>query len=192
MGVRELAATAGLHANTVREHLDQLVEVGMVTSGIAAPAGRGRPMLHYTATPETAEEDPQSYRMLARVLAEELAQRPDAAAAALDAGRRWGESMVVDSPRAPDGPDSVRRLVRLLDDAGFAPDAPGRPDGPILLRHCPFSVLAHERPDVVCRVHLGLMRGALDALGAPFDALRLEPFVTTDLCIAHLGARSNG
>jgi hypothetical protein len=36
------------------------------------------------------------------------------------------------------------------------------------------------------------MRGALEELGSPLDAVRLEPFVEPDLCLAHLGPRNRG
>ncbi|HVA85158.1 MAG TPA: helix-turn-helix domain-containing protein [Candidatus Saccharimonadales bacterium] len=192
MGVRELADAVDLHANTVREHLDQLVEVGLAAREIAPPTGRGRPKLRYAAAPEAVDEDPQAYRTLARVLADELARLPDAAGASVDAGEHWGESIVTGTPPAADATGAVRRIVELLDDAGFAPETPTRPGEPIRLRHCPFGILARDRPDVVCGVHLGLMRGALRELGAPLDAVRLEPFVAPDLCIAHLGSRSDG
>jgi len=37
-----------------------------------------------------------------------------------------------------------------------------------------------------------LMRGALRELGAPFDAISLEPFVKPALCLANLGGQSSG
>jgi hypothetical protein len=52
--------------------------------------------------------------------------------------------------------------------------------------------LARDDGEVVCGVHLGLMRGILRELGAPFDAISLEPFVEPALCLAHLGGRSDG
>ena len=39
---------------------------------------------------------------------------------------------------------------------------------------------------VICPVHLGLMRGAMTALGAPVTVERLDPFAEPDLCLAHL------
>jgi hypothetical protein len=36
-------------------------------------------------------------------------------------------------------------------------------------------------------VHLGLLEGALDALGGPLTAERLDPLVEPSLCVAHLG-----
>lgn len=189
VGVRELAETVGLHTNSVREQLDQLVDAGLVARSIAPPAGRGRPGLRYVAAPEDGDPDPNAYRELARVLADQLALQPDPVAAATGAGERWGRTMAADMAPTPTAAEAVDRVVTLLDHAGFAPERPADAGDPIRLRHCPFGPLARERQDVVCGVHLGLMKGALREMGAPLDAVRLEPFVAPDLCVAHLGPR---
>ncbi len=189
MGVRELAGAVDLHQNTAREHLEQLVTAGLVTRETAAPRGRGRPGLRYWAGPSATDEDPQAYRELATVLAGELARRSNGSAAATAAGERWGRRMATGRAPAPTDTEAVEGLVALLDEVGFAPEPVTQAGAPIRLRHCPFATLAHQRRDVVCGVHLGLMRGALSELGAPLDALSLEPFVEPDLCVAHLGAR---
>ena len=85
--------------------------------------------------------------------------------------------------------DAIRRLIGMLDDAGFDPEPTADMTAPIRLRRCPFEALAHEHQTVVCGVHLGLMRGALRAMGAPLDAVRLQPFVEPDVCLAHLEVR---
>ncbi len=188
MGIRELADAVGLHANTAREHLDQLVDAGLVAREHAAPAGRGRPGLRYRAAADATDDDPQAYRALASVLANELARRPDAIASARSAGEHWGRAMARGSDTTLNRADAVARLIELLDEAGFAPETSVDAAQPIRLRRCPFGSLAHERGDVVCGVHLGLMRGALRELGAPLDAVSLEPFVEPDLCLAHMGA----
>ena len=54
------------------------------------------------------------------------------------------------------------------------------------MRPCPFGELAAEHPSVVCRAHLGLMRGVLDTLRSPIEATALEPFVKPNLCLVHL------
>jgi predicted ArsR family transcriptional regulator len=78
--------------------------------------------------------------------------------------------------------------VKLLDDIGFQPEL--TQDGSaIKLYHCPFHELARSQPDVVCNVHLGLLRGALRQLGAPAGATRLIPFVTPQLCVVEMGPR---
>ena len=60
------------------------------------------------------------------------------------------------------------------------------PDAVIRLRHCPFLELAEEYGDLVCRIHLGLMQGALAELRAPVTAAGLEPFAEPGACLARL------
>jgi predicted ArsR family transcriptional regulator len=187
MGVRELADAVDLHPNTAREHLDLLVGAGLITRASAQPSGRGRPGLRYMAEPVTAEADPNAYRALAAVLTTELAQRADARSSAIRAGERWGQTVTDATPNAT-APEAIGRLIALLDEAGFAPEPSTDPAQPIRLRHCPFEPLAREHANVVCGVHLGLMRGALRAMGAPLDAVSLEPYVAPDLCLAHIAA----
>ncbi|HET8777072.1 MAG TPA: helix-turn-helix domain-containing protein, partial [Candidatus Limnocylindria bacterium] len=160
LGIGDLAAAVGLHPNTVRAHLQQLLDAGLVLQETARPAGRGRPGLRFRADPDAADDDPEPYRALARVLTEQLAERPQAAAEAATAGERWGRSLAVDLAPAPGPVEAMQRMVQLLDDAGFAPDAPDGTSA-INLRRCPFGTLAVGRERVVCGVHLGLMRGAL-------------------------------
>jgi predicted ArsR family transcriptional regulator len=46
--------------------------------------------------------------------------------------------------------------------------------------------VAAQHQDVVCSLHLGLMRGVLAEVRAPLKTDRLEPFVEPSLCLAHL------
>ncbi len=187
MGVRELAASIGLHPNSVREQLQLLMDAGLVVSESAPASGRGRPALRYRARPDAEGEEP--YRVLSHVLVDELGRSADAAAASTSAGEHWGATTTgsTGAPMAAD--DAIRRLIGILDDAGFEPEAPADSTAPIRLRRCPFEALAHDHQTVICGVHLGLMRGALRALGAPLDAVRLQPFVEPDVCLAHLEVR---
>src|SRR5450756_220535 len=192
MGVRELAEAVDFHRNTVRRHLDQLVEAGLAVRDTAPPIGRGRPALRYAAEPGSDEQDPVAYRALAGVLVEQVALLPDGMGTARKAGERWGRALAHEATDSAPTTDAIGRLVELLDAAGFAPEAPVTDGAPIRLRHCPFGTLARDHGEVICGVHLGLMRGVLRELDAPFDALRLEPFVEPSLCLAHLGGRSDG
>ena len=204
MGVRELAERMNLHANTVRKHLDLLVETGFATRVRDGAARRGRPRYVYEATPGSspAEAQVRNYRLLASVFAAYLHDADDPQAAAEEAGRRFGARSVEDAGpdgagpggAGPDGagPDdasaALERVVQMLDDIGFQPElAPARDE--IRLRHCPFHELARDRQEVVCGIHLGLIRGALQQLGAPQEALRLVPFVTPTLCVVQMGPR---
>ena len=187
MGIRDLADAVDLHPNTAREHLEQLIGAGLVVTEFARSGGRGRPSIRYRVAPGATDDDAAPYRALATVLADELARRPDSNAAARRAGERWGRALA--GAAGDSGDDAVDRLVDLLDDAGFSPEAPAHAGDPIRLHACPFGRLARDRGDVVCGVHLGLMRGALEELGAPYEEVRLEPFVEPTLCLAHVGSR---
>lgn len=189
-GVEELAAAVDLHPNTTRAHLDLLVEAGLVERERSEPRGRGRPAFRYRASHHV--DDTATYRALAGVLAAELARRPDAHTGATAAGERWGRAAIRTMGPAPHAADALDRLVDLLDESGFAPSRDPDAGHEIRLRHCPFGSLVHEHRDVVCNIHLGLMRGALQELGAPFDAVALEPLVEPGLCVAHVGTPSDG
>lgn len=145
------------------------------------PAASAAPALADTgSTPSEA-----AYRDLARVLADALRRLGGPPAAEL-AGRAWGAALAGRRRRRTDARRALRRLLDLLDAAGFAPEPTTRLDAPIRLRRCPFGALARERQEVVCGVHLGMLRGALEAMAAPVEATALEPFVRPDLCLVRL------
>lgn len=193
LGVAEVAAKVGLHPNTTRFHLDGLVRQGLAERNSEERATPGRPRALYAASRGSAPAGRRSYRLLAQILTSYLAsasKQPEKAA--LRAGEEWGHYLV-ERPapfRATDAAAATRQLVQTLDDIGFAPESTtsGR-KRQILLRHCPFREAAEQHREVVCTIHLGLMRGMLAELEAPLDAARLEPFVERDLCVTHLAAR---
>ena len=119
LGVRALADRLALHPNSVREQLRRLEEAGLVRASTAAPSGRGRPGLRFETVPEP--EDP--YRVLAGVLADEVAELPDAPALWAAAGQRWGRAAATaarDAVPAGVPPDPLATVAALLADAGFA------------------------------------------------------------------------
>lgn len=190
LGVTETAERVGVHPNTVRFHLDALVDEGAVERRTQQPSGRGRPRTVYTPRPGMDRGGTRGYRLLARMLLSRLAVTgSEGRSAAMETGRAWGR-FLVEQPepyRRPTPEDAAARLVRLLDDLGFAPDAEdGTPPARIRLRHCPFLELAEEHGQLVCPLHLALMQGALDELRAPLTATGLEPFAEPGACLAHL------
>ena len=195
LGVGEVAEHLRLHPNTIRFHLDALVEAGLAERATEEREEPGRPRTLYTANPGSARTGRRSYRLLAEILTSYVAaQTRQPAQAALKAGDAWGRYLT-DRP-APfqriDAAAATRQLVRTLDDVGFAPEAvtAGR-KRQILLHHCPFREAAEEHRDVVCSIHLGLMQGLLAELDAPLEAQRLDPFVQPSLCVTHLAVRKN-
>lgn len=190
LGVQQMAERTGLHPNTVRFHLDRLIADDLVARQVEERSQPGRPRLAFTAVPRPdPARDRRNYQFLAEILTGHLAgTTADPAATATEAGRVWGRYLA-DRPapfHQPTEEQAVAQLVRILDQIGFSPALD--PDDPhrVLIPHCPFRELAETHRDVVCSIHLGLMRGALEEMGAPVTADRLIPFVEPSLCVAHL------
>ena len=103
VGLNELVVATGLHRNTVREHLDVLLDDGLVERRRAPAVGRGRPAWLYRATDGAGSGVGHEYAGLATALASLVARTSsspaeDAAIAGAEWGRRWpGRS----TPRGP-------------------------------------------------------------------------------------------
>ena len=105
--VVELAEALNQHPNTVREHLEALVRVGLADRSLRHQPGRGRPAALFRATLAATPAGPE-YAVLAEVLINYLARTiPDEetrVAHALAAGRDWGRAIrerhLVDVPKA--------------------------------------------------------------------------------------------
>jgi len=189
--VQDIAARVGLHPNTVRGHLALLAERGYVASTAERRERPGRPSLLYSAT-RADDGDLRNYRLLAETLVSYLAELDtDHAAAAIAAGRSHGRRAIreVESGERVDAATAIRAVTALLDRAGFRPR---RSRDGLDLHRCPFRELAESAPEIVCGVHLGMMRGALAELGAPVEAVRLRPFAEPDRCVAELRTAGEG
>lgn len=193
LGVTDIATRVGLHPNTVRFHLDGLVDHGLAERDTEPRNLPGRPRTLYSAAAGSPGAGRRSYRLLAEILTSYLATHTrQPGHAALAAGEAWGR-FLTDRPtpfRRVDAAAATEQLVNTLDDIGFEPEAVtvGR-EKQILLHHCPFRETAVAHRELVCSVHLGLMRGMLDELDAPIAAERLDPFVKPELCVTRLGTR---
>lgn len=190
LSAREVADATSLHINTSRFHLDTLVRQGVLRREDGQPAGPGRPANRYVLVPGMHRDRQRNYRLLAEMLLAHLATDAEPRRAAVRAGEAWGRYLVqpLAPGQRPSMDDSMRRLMDLLDDIGFDPrvsDVPGTGTR-VELRHCPFLELARTQPDLVCGVHLGLMRGALDQLGTALHARSLTPFADPHTCVAHV------
>lgn len=93
--IATVSAASGLHGNTVRDHLDGLVEDGLVRRSTAPARGRGRPALQYLAHPaEVSRPQLREYAGLAMALAGQLHRsKADPRAEAVTAGLHWGEEL---------------------------------------------------------------------------------------------------
>ncbi len=196
LDAHELADRLDLHTSTVRAHLAVLEEGGLVASSPEVRDRPGRPRLRYRATDVGRHQGGTGgYRFLAEVLVGQLAATTDdPSAVAEELGESWGRSLVdVPPPSAPlDGQTALDRVVALLDTFGFAPELDDADlSAPrLLVRRCPFLQVARQHQEVVCAIHLGIVRGALDQLGVDVEVRDLIPFVEPDLCVSHLRVRA--
>ena len=190
LAARELADRVGLHVNTVRVHVNALAEAGLVEAETLPPQGRGRPRVAYRATAAAGDVGSRRYRLLAEILTALVARfGPEASAQLEEIGEAWGRYLVEAPPPYAELSDreAVERLLALLAEIGFEPGLEqGTRGRRILMRPCPFLELARTHQEVICPIHLGLMRGALAELGAKTRATKLKPFVRPDLCVARL------
>jgi predicted ArsR family transcriptional regulator len=186
LSIAQIAEQLAVHPNTVRFHLDALVESGRVERVESDHTKPGRPPLMFRVVPGMDPAGPRRYRLIAEILARGMADETDSVKTATAAGRAWGIQLQA-PPGGLDEEQAVDQLVDLLDDLGFAPQR--RSDGDNLeigLRNCPFLELAQSHAEVVCPIHLGLMQGAMTAWNAPITVVGLTPFIEPDLCVARL------
>jgi predicted ArsR family transcriptional regulator len=206
--VSALSALTRQHPNTIREHLDGLVDDRLAVRTRAPAQGRGRPAWLYGAEPEVGSEPgAREYAALACALAAQIARTSrQPRADSIEAGRMWGRELVRRSSTTataasvgavPAGEDSIprtaitasaksarREVVTLLEELGFAPSPDAR-ISVVKLRHCPLLEAAHQYPEVVCGVHLGVVRGALQELGSDperTERTALQPFSEPGAC----------
>jgi predicted ArsR family transcriptional regulator len=180
----ELARRVGLHANTVRWHLGILEQAGLVRSHAEHRATPGRPRRVWESAPDAGRDDDAEHRALARALVSVVAGRSTAASEAEAAGRAWGERLGRENH--PRSEAAVDRLIDVLRERGFEPDAEGLE---VTMRRCPFAELARESPGVVCAMHRGLVDGVLTELGADLEVGDLEVFPRADACVLRLAPR---
>ena len=173
----QLAQVTGLHANTVRSHLEVLEGAGLVSRRPVPSGARGRPRIVYG---RTGRGDGSS--MLARILLARIARDKQPHAAAESAGRAWMDALREHRPA------NVEELVALFDEMGFAPEDAG--GGCIRFHQCPFqAMLETEHAELACAVHLGMLRGAMARMGGA-DGVRLEPLVEPGTCVGRVAVEA--
>jgi predicted ArsR family transcriptional regulator len=191
--VADLERETTLHANTLREHLDALVARGHARRVRATPSGRGRPAWLYEAVEPEVPAGSSEYAGLAASLAAHLHRTStDPQADAVAAGHAWGKDLArgAGAPAGPGAAAARRKVVAILDEIGFAPEADDRATT-VRLTRCPLLDTAKAYPDVVCGVHLGIVRGALEEYGADSSRTDLRPFSEPGACRLDLLTRTD-
>ena len=207
----DLGERLDIHPTTARFHLDQLEAHGLVASYFER--GRvGRPRKLYR-TPQRPLPDARretALHALTRLLTESWQQTDDGEAVTPEqAGRRWAlehardymdEGSSEETPRIYEQARTpgawlgkVGQTVDLLHQWGYQPDVHTEDGGrtaQLTLVDCPLLPLAQDHPDVVCGVHRGLLRGALEAVGEPETEVGLHPLVRPRVCTATITTKA--
>ncbi len=169
---QELADRLGLHANTVRLHLERLRDAGIVEVEAMHHGRVGRPQHRYSLAPGAPGLgfDPPAHALLAGLLAAVAEKVGAGSESARAVGHAWGLEAVKRSRSRRRKRDAtlLGELVDQSDRLGFEPaadePAPGDPVRVDFL-HCPFRELAEAYPDLVCSLHRGLCEGILEGTG---------------------------
>lgn len=207
LSAQELGELVGLHVTTVRFHLERLVAGGLLTSHSVRSPGAGRPSKKYVIAPGSLEapQRDEAYVRLAELLTEAFTARTEDGSPLIpeQAGAAWAHEhaarLLTESPMSEPATSpgawlaKVGRMIDVLRDWGYTPELRTSGEGrtaDIDLVGCPFIDLARNRPEVVCGVHRGLMRGTLEVLGERDAELSLTPFVEPTRCTAHVTTRT--
>ncbi|MEU1971017.1 winged helix-turn-helix domain-containing protein [Microbacterium sp. NPDC019599] len=171
--IAELCEETGLHANTVREHLQRLTDGGYVVSTREHRTTRGRPRVLYSAAGTPSVSSP-----IARRRVRDAARRGDLM-------RR----VMPDAAPSADLPeDAVHQLDALTEDlagAGFDPFVDER-ELTIDLSPCAHAPSdPHERA-MKCSVHLQLMQSVLTEAGGPLSVSALRESCDPTQCVVML------
>jgi predicted ArsR family transcriptional regulator len=172
--ISELCAATGLHANTVREHVQRLMDAGYVIAETERRTTRGRPRVLYSAATGAGEaSSPVAVRR-----AEQAARRGDLLR------RVYGSD-----PDAELGADELHQLDALVEDlgdAGFEPIVDER-ELTVDLTPCPHAPETEHR-GILCGVHVGLMDSVLAQAGGPLRVEGITPSCDPTHCVVQLGA----
>lgn len=166
LDVASLTEALDLNHNTVRQHLDKLVDARLVTRRPAPATGRGRPRHLYEVHPgvDSRWEGGGPYLRLSLLLVEIIRSGDDP----VEVGRRAGR--VAGLSTRPDE-NVAAALGRAMAREGFDPAVEA--DGEAIefvLRTCPFAETAAADPETICSLHLGLAQG----LAEQFDGLAVD------------------
>ena len=166
MTAAEVASALDLHHNTVREHLDALVDAGFVEVSSMPTGRRGRPALRYASTAPSPTEVLDSYLTLLNAISQTLGTCPQARELALEIGRRWARMTPPQETEDADGAATpAQRAAKLLPNLsmmGFAPEPRGET---IVLRACPLVTDDRAPHPLVCVMHEGYLNEVYERAG---------------------------
>ena len=173
--VGDLVTATGLHANTVREHLQRLIERGFVATETEKRTVRGRPRVFYRSV-----DGDQVSSELHRRNVEAAVERGDLMR------RVMPETAVGDLD--PDAQHQLDAVVEQLLDGGFDPVV-DEEELTIDLTPCAHAESQAGHRQTLCEVHLGIMQGALSEAGGPLAIEGMRAACDPRECVIQLMRR---
>jgi len=194
----QACAGLGIARHTAKFHLDRLVEEGLLVSSFRRLSGRrgpgaGRPTkLYQRSDRELSVTVPERrYDLAGRLLAAAIEESAGSGAPVLPAlhatagrlGRSLGRQVRAGLPPTA-GPDRLLGgVAETLAGQGYEPS---RQEGSLVLRNCPFHLLAQQHTGLICGMNLALLEGAAAEAGEGRLSARLDP--APDRCCVTLTA----
>lgn len=169
--IDDLTTATGLHANTVREHLQRLTESGFVMQSVEHRTTRGRPRTLYRAA--SGDESP-----IIRRKAEEAAQRGDMM-------RRIMPD--VDTHLNRHEQHQLDAVVEHLEESGFDPVIDEK-ELTVDLTPC-LHASGDDVAEVRCNVHMNLIQSVLLAAGGPLTVDGMREVCNPHDCVIQLKRR---
>lgn len=170
--IADICDATGLHQNTVREHLQRLIDGGYVIQATERRTTRGRPRTLYSA----ATGAPEASSPVARDKVTAAARRGDLMRRALP---------VTESDLGRPATYQLDALIEHLEESGFEPVVDDR-QLTVDLTPCPHAAARPKDRPVLCQVHLGLMQGVLTQAGGPLAAAFVRDPALPEECIVQL------
>jgi predicted ArsR family transcriptional regulator len=166
----DLSDRLGLHANTVRLHLERLRDASLVDVGVVRRGTVGRPQHVYSLAPGAPSLglEPPASTVLGGLLAA-LAERSGASG---DDAAAIGHGFGAKALRRTRSRSCLQSLHTEMSRLGFEPAT--EPDGTMAFLRCPFRELAEAYPELVCNLHRGICEGVVETAGGG----RVERFAT--------------
>ncbi len=169
--IAELVAATKLHPNTVREHLQRLIDDGYIVGEVERRTTRGRPRVLYSAADGAATSSPVQRRKVR------------AAAARGDLLRRVVPDLAGELDTASQ--HQLDAVVEDLIDAGFDPVV-DEAALTIDLSPCAHAAAQASHRDRLCGVHLELMQGVLSEARGPLSVEGMRPACDPADCVVQL------
>ena len=193
--VDQVAKRVDLPTNTVRTHLESLVDAGMASRVLQTRTTPGRPKVAYKGVlPNQTHERAHGFRLLAEIMAASVAQMDGECGEWMyQVGSEWGRCLMSRAPNgeANDEAEIVEKLIDKLDALWFAPELSDDDPLTLCLHNCPFADSTRRYPQAVCQIHTGMINGALEEMGSEHRLVHVRAHLPGHKCEGKLG-KANG